>query len=320
MKLKKIYDLIIEEGINSDPRDKESVKDQLKARRRFYESLPLKEKEFFDKEKLTNPYDDTRLIHGDPDTDVKGLLVGIDIDTSELLLMDRLNTAKDRRKKIDAALSHHPQGAAYAHFYDVMEMQADIYHAAGIPINITETMVEERKNEVKRRVHAANHQRAADAARLLGIPFLCAHTPADNHASSYLERLIEKGRPQTLQEILHMLLGITEYQYAAKGNNPPCLLFGKPSNRCGKIFVDMTGGTEGPKDIVDNLLQAGVGTILGMHFSEEHYKKLQGKNIHCVVAGHIASDNLGINLLLDKLEKRQKLNILACSGFKRISR
>ena len=39
-----------------------------------------------------------------------------------------------------------------------------------------------------------------------------------------------------------------------------------------------------------------------------------------IIAGHIASDSLGLNLLLDKLQRRQRFDILECSGFKRIKR
>jgi len=39
-----------------------------------------------------------------------------------------------------------------------------------------------------------------------------------------------------------------------------------------------------------------------------------------VIAGHISSDNLGINLMLDELQKKGSLKILDCSGFRRFSR
>jgi len=39
-----------------------------------------------------------------------------------------------------------------------------------------------------------------------------------------------------------------------------------------------------------------------------------------VIAGHIASDSLGLNLLLDEIEKSGKLNVIPASGFVRISR
>jgi putative NIF3 family GTP cyclohydrolase 1 type 2 len=57
-----------------------------------------------------------------------------------------------------------------------------------------------------------------------------------------------------------------------------------------------------------------------MHLSEEHFKKVKEKHINVVVAGHIASDNIGMNLLLDKIQQKGKLEIIGCSGFRRIER
>ena len=42
--------------------------------------------------------------------------------------------------------------------------------------------------------------------------------------------------------------------------------------------------------------------------------------IHVVIAGHISSATLGLNLLLDATEKRGPLNVVECSGYKRIRR
>ena len=131
---------------------------------------------------------------------------------------------------------------------------------------------------------------------------------------------MEQKKPQTLKEIMKILDGIEEYALARQQHAGPRILFGNKENRAGKIFVDFTGGTEGPKKIINNLLSAGIGTLIGMHVSEEHYKELQGKNINVIVAGHIASDNLGMNLLLDKIEKKAGIKILAFSGFRRIKR
>ena len=82
----------------------------------------------------------------------------------------------------------------------------------------------------------------------------------------------------------------------------------------------MTGGTEGPKRIFPRLSQAGVGTIVAMHLSEEHFKHAKTELINVVIAGHIASDTLGLNLLLDKLMKKENMRIIPCSGFVRIRR
>ncbi|MFH0940811.1 MAG: NGG1p interacting factor NIF3 [Candidatus Omnitrophota bacterium] len=319
MKLKKIYEKIIREGIAADPRDKKLIQEYLQKQKERYQSLSSEEKISFDKETLTNPYADSRLLNGDPDAEIKTAIVGIDIDSSELLFINNHNK-ENKKQKIDLAVSHHPQGIAYASFYEVMDMQSDIFHNMGVPINIAEGLVEERKKEVGRKIHAANHHRVTDMAKLLNIPFMCAHTPADNHAVAFLDKTFEAKKPQRLEDIMSILDSIEEYKISKREHVAPNILFGKPSARAGKLFVDMTGGTEGPKDIVDNLLQAGVGTLVGMHLSEEHYKKFKGKHINVIIAGHIASDNLGLNLLLDKIEKTAKIKILSCSGFRRIKR
>jgi hypothetical protein len=82
----------------------------------------------------------------------------------------------------------------------------------------------------------------------------------------------------------------------------------------------MTGGTEGSKDVFDKLYCAGVRTIVAMHLSEEHFKKVKDANLNVVIAGHISSDNLGLNLLLDRIEKVEPLQFIGCSGFTRIKR
>lgn len=318
MKLKKFYDIVVEEGINADPRGKIAVAETLKNSRKEYEALPSKDREYFDTQALTNPYSDTRILAGNPQAEVKTVMAGIDIDTCELLLAERLNAVK--KEKIDLVVSHHPQGKAYAGFYEVMDMQADILYNQGVPINIAEKLVEGRKKEVARRIHAANHERGSDAAKLLGLAFLCIHTPADNHVVEFLQKSIDRKKPKLLKDILDLLNPIEEYRMSRANHAGPTLLFGSPSSRAGKIFIDMTGGTEGPKEILDDLQRAGVGTIIGMHVSEDHYKKLQDKNINVIIAGHIASDNLGMNLLLDKIEKISKIKIIPCSGFRRVKR
>jgi hypothetical protein len=59
-----------------------------------------------------------------------------------------------------------------------------------------------------------------------------------------------------------------------------------------------------------------------MHMSEDHLKKVKDHNLNVVIAGHISSDNLGLNLLLDQIEKeaKEKFQVINCSGFRRIRR
>jgi hypothetical protein len=67
------------------------------------------------------------------------------------------------------------------------------------------------------------------------------------------------------------------------------------------------------------MANAGVGTILAMHQSEKHREAAEKANINVVIAGHISSDSIGVNLFLDELEKKG-IKIIPCSGLIRYSR
>mgnify|MGYP006390759937 FL=1 len=83
--------------------------------------------------------------------------------------------------------------------------------------------------------------------------------------------------------------------------------------------MEITGGTEGPHQSYEKLAQAGVGTIISMHASEEHRKEAQKHHINLVIAGHMSSDSIGMNLILDKFEA-QGVEIVPTSGLIRVSR
>ena len=113
---------------------------------------------------------------------------------------------------------------------------------------------------------------------------------------------------------------IPEYRHSASLGIPPKVVCGVEKNRCGKVLVDMTGGTEGSKEAFEKLSRTDVGTVVCMHLSEEHIKEAEKNHINAVIAGHIASDNVGINHILDVLEKQGPLEIIETSGFKRVKR
>ena len=89
MKLEKIYRTAVELGMRRDPRGKEGVKQALADAGKEYEGLKGDQKRFFDKERLTNPFADTRIHFGSPELEVKSVIVGVDVEAPELLLVDR---------------------------------------------------------------------------------------------------------------------------------------------------------------------------------------------------------------------------------------
>jgi putative NIF3 family GTP cyclohydrolase 1 type 2 len=317
LKLIDIYRLAIAVGIKNDPRGENGVKAYLAKVKKEYETLTQSQKAAFDKEKLANPFSDTRILNGDPNKEIKNIMAGIDIETEEVLLAETLGR---KGRRIDLLLAHHPEGFARSIFYEVMNVQLDILAKAGLNPKKTKELLDERMDEVMRKVLAANTMRPVDAAKMLDISYMCAHTVADNCVASYLNRLISVKKPKTVAGIIDILMHEPEYKYAQKTNAGPKLILGKPENKCGKVLIEMTGGTEGPKKIFPQLVKAGIKTIVGMHMSEEHFKKAKKYKLNVLIAGHISSDNLGLNLLLDGIDKRHQLNIIECSGFRRFRR
>lgn len=318
MKLEEIQKLFVKEAIKVDPRGNEAVEFDLLKRKEKFESLSKERQEYFDKESLQNPYYDSRVLYGEPKTEVKTVMVGIDIETSEVLLAKQLIATG---KKIDLIIAHHPEGFAYSTFANVVGMQSDILNKQGISINISEKLISKRIEEVRNSILPQNNERVFDVARLLNIPLMTAHSVADNHVANFLQEKFNSCKPLRLKNIIEFLNTQPEYQHASKIGHAPMILIGNDDDRCGKIFVDMTGGTEGPIEEIEKLANAGVGTLVCMHLSSKAVKEAQKNNLNVVLAGHISSDNLGLNLLFDKLEKQLGiLDFVECSGFRRFRR
>ncbi len=313
MKIKEIYNLAIQMGIKADFRGGEGIKKFLENKRKQYEKMDEEEKEEFDKEALENPYLDSRIYHIAEDKEVKKVLVGVDIEPAEILMAKEIGD-------IDLIIGHHPIGKGLAHLADVMDLQCDVLNFYGVPINIAEGLMKERIEEVARGVNSKNHQRTVDAAKLLKMNLMNSHTPCDNLAAKFLKDLIEEKEPERIGDLIGLLKEVPEYREAMKIGAGPKIFVGASENRCGKIaLTEITGGSEGSPKLFGKMANAGIGTVIGMHVSEEHKKQAEEANLNVVIAGHISSDSLGINLFLDELEK-QGIEIIPCSGFTRISR
>src|SRR3990167_2698082 len=180
MNLQEIYELAIEMGIMADPRGFDGIKRLLARLKKEYSEMSDKKKKLFDKENLTNPYSDSRILFGDSKLSVKKVMAGIDADGTEVLLLDRLNESRfnqgKKDQKIDLLISHHPSGHALASLDEVMDVQVDMFAEAGVPENVAHSLFDQRKSAVKRKFGPINHSQAVDAARLLNIPLLALHT------------------------------------------------------------------------------------------------------------------------------------------------
>lgn len=313
MKIKEIYNLALQAGVDADFRNNGDIDKILTRRREKYEKLPYEEKADFDEDYLKNPYPDSLILNESDDRDIRKILVGIDIEPAEILLAKEIGG-------IDLIISHHPLGKALANLADVMELQCDVLNQYGVPINVAEGLMKERISEVARGVNKVNHQRTVDAAKILGLNLMCLHTITDNLAAQFLKNKIEGAELPRIEDLMKLLKLIPEYKEAARNGAGPMIFTGSPENRCGKIaLTEITGGTEGSPKLYEKMAQAGIGTTVGMHISEEHKREADAAHINVVIAGHMSSDSLGMNIFLDELEKRG-IEIVPCSGLIRVSR
>lgn len=317
MKIEDIYHLAVKMGIETDPRGKDQVHKVLEKNKKSYEKLDEDKKKEFEKERLENPYGDTRILTGDPKKEIKTVMCGIDIEPAGILLADRLN---EKGQNIDLVISHHPEGLALANLASVMGVQADLSHKFGVPINIAEGLMAKRIAEVARGVNPINHNEAVDMAKILDIPLMSTHTIADNLAYSFIQEKMEKEKPETVEDVIKTIKSIPEYKEAVKINAGPMTFTGSSERRAGKIAaLGFTGGTSGAKELYEKFASAGIGTVIAMHVKEEERAEAEKYNINIVIAGHIASDSLGMNLFLDKLEEKD-VKIIPMGGLIRFSR
>ncbi|HPH45094.1 MAG TPA: NGG1p interacting factor NIF3, partial [Candidatus Aminicenantes bacterium] len=232
MNIGRFYRKAVAAGIAADLRGKKEIDRLLAEAAEESKGAAPEDKEFFDRDRLFNPYADTRLLTGDPETPVRRILAGIDIDGGELHLARSLNR-EPAGPKIDLVLSHHPLGPAQYRMYDVMRLQAGLLALHGVTVSVAEQLMDKRIEEVERRLLPANATRTMDLARALGLPLICLHTVADNCVTNYLTKLFAAKKPSRLKDLVRLLRAIPEYERSFRLQAPPKIINGKDSHSCG---------------------------------------------------------------------------------------
>ena len=228
-----------------------------------------------------------------PGEGIKKVLFGVDMDTAELLLAKQLG--------YDCVVSHHPRNTNI-NMLDLMNTHIFKLEKLGVPRNKGQKLLEERVTELGYNSHVSNSRRSESAAKLLGMPYLSIHTPADIISENIVQELLDKkfkDKPATkVGEVSDALEEIHEYKTSAR---KPVIRVGNKDAYAGKIYVLMSGLTgPGPK-ILKEYFEAGVGTLVLMHIPEKDVKAVKEQKIgNVIVAGHMPSDSLGMNKIANK--------------------
>ncbi|MBQ2668116.1 MAG: hypothetical protein IJF56_05750 [Clostridia bacterium] len=242
--------------------------------------------------------------------EVKKVLAGIDMDNTMLMLAKQLG--------FDCVAQHHPSGImdpnigelfGRDHMKKLME--------CGVPINEAQKLAYANTTKRAHALHSRNRTQMRDVAKLLDINDVAFHTPADILAERYTQKrmddLMERNPQCKVKDVIDELLTIREYQEALPDQKPEVWV-GNKESYAGRIYVEMYGVGAPTLDEYIACANAGIGTFVTMHATPEVIEGLQKLNkCNLIVAGHMASDSLGFNQILDAWEKNG-VEIVRISG------
>ena len=224
---------------------------------------------------------------------IKKVLMGVDMDTAELLLAEKLG--------YDCVVTHHPRNTN-PDMLDVLDRHIMKLEALGVPRNKSQKLLAERRDELSYNQHVSNSRRSESAAKLLNMPFISLHSPADIISENHVQKVLDEkfaDKPDTkVQDVVDALEDIAEYKNSAR---KPVIRVGSKKSYAGKIYVLMSGLTGPGADILKEYFEAGVGTLVMMHIPEKDAKKLKEHNTgNVIIAGHMSSDSIGLNEIAKK--------------------
>ena len=236
---------------------------------------------------------------GCPGEKIHRVLAGIDMDNAVLL------AAKE--KGYDCVVEHHGiMGRAVRIGEQMAKDQMMLMYNNGVPVNVAQKVIEERAAQESRRMHSKNLNRQADFAKFIGMPYIGLHSPADfvgqKIVQERMDRLMREAGPfVTLRQVCDVLNEFPEVCNAVK---EPEIRVGRPDSYAGKIVVMFNGVTSSTAKVYNTFFDYGTGTLIMMHLPEDMEKEIREHNKgNIIIAGHMASDSIGMNRILDAWEE-----------------
>ena len=307
MTLQEIYEKAIEVGLANDWRGKACI-DGILERARNESSNPG-----FDPERLHNPYGDTRIVVGDPDTPVSHVLVGIDVWPSEVLLAGVMRNAG---KPVDLCFSHHTTcvNRGMFNFADILLTHKYSLQEVGVPKEKYDPPVD------KWIADPGNVWKldTINTARNLDIPLIVIHTPCDLIHVRRTRDLFRDMVDRPLAEIAGALNATEEFRL-----NPyeEVVIHGDVEAKPGKVYNSVGAGWRPKVELFALACEAGIDTAVLVGGNLQEYLEVaaaHGVNIfqmppnpNCIY---------GVNTLLDELERVEPLTIYEAENFTRVRR
>jgi predicted TIM-barrel fold metal-dependent hydrolase len=146
--------------------------------------------------------------------------------------------------------------------------------------------------------------------------FLNVHSPCDVITRRLIqEKLARFNDPKSRATVADVVAALQEFPEQQRAATLPQVRLGAPDRFAGRVAVAMGGYTSGGVDVLRAYYEAGVGTVLMMHFPEADLREAREQKLpgNLVVTGHMASDSIGINFYLDELQ-RLGLHVVRAGG------
>jgi len=245
-----------------------------------------------------------------PSSSVHRALFGIDADVGMLL------AAKDLG--YDLVVAHHPLGGKAT--FGITKMYAK--HAEnlareGVPKQAALVAVRAMAAEHAPRIHATNYDHVPSVARLLGMPLMNVHNPCDEIGRRVMDETLKKSVRRT-SKISSAVAALSKLPEFANAETRIEIRMGRPTNPIGTWVVLHGAGTNGGYHVAKCAFDHGIDTVLYIHVDPGHLKRLhdefgpRGKH-NLIVTGHVASDSIGVNVLVRELRARG-LEVTCMSG------
>lgn len=248
---------------------------------------------------------------------VRRCMASVNASTGDLLLARQLGC--------DSYLLHHPlAGSARREFHKVLDRMVELMEMHGVPGTVARESTAELRRRCRFADHAADWDQLVSAAQLIGINLFNIHLAADELGRQEMVRAIEPVAPDaTLEDAAEALRTIPELAHPC---NEILHVPEGPSGRCGRIAIMHAGGTNGGASVAEALFDhtadhpdGPVETVLYIHLSGPDAAKLEarstdGKSGSVIVAGHFASDAIGLNMLLREATERHGIDFVRHGG------
>ncbi len=193
-------------------------------------------------------------------------------------------------------------------FPKVLAKHADILMRHGVPAEAADAAARELREDREPGAHAANYDHLPSIARLVGIGLMCIHNPCDEIGRRAMHEALRARLPPNpkVRDAINILSSLPEFT-AAKTRI--VVRMGREENPLGTWAVFHGAGTNGGFPIARTAFEHGIDTVFYIHIDAGALRRLWDaygrdgpKNL--VVTGHLASDSIGINVLVQELRAR----------------